>query len=78
MICPFRFRTNLRAKTSLRNANTMSSATDDRSPDTRRRFQTYSKMCSSRRNKTPGNRNRRSTSGSLLSAAIGTKDSESG
>ena len=57
MICPFRLRTNLRAKTSLRSASTMSSATNDRSRDTRRRFQTYSNMSSSRRNKIPGNRN---------------------
>jgi hypothetical protein len=55
----------------------MSSAIDDCSRDTRRRFQTYSKMCSSRRNKIQEIRNRRSTSGSLLSAAIDIKDSES-
>ena len=77
MICPFRFRTNLRAKTSLRNANTMSSAIDDRSRDTRRRFQTYSNMSSSRRNKIPGNRNQSKPSGSLSSAAIYKAGSES-
>ena len=77
MIRPFRLRTNLRAETSLRNANTMSSATDDRSRDTRRWFQTYSRMSSSRRNKIPGNRNQSKPSGSLSSAAIYKAGSES-
>jgi hypothetical protein len=70
-------RTNLRAETSLRNANKMSSARDDDSRDMSRRFQTYSKMYSSRRNKIQENRNRRSTSGSLSSAAIYKAGSES-
>lgn len=77
MICPFRLRTNLRVKTSLRSANTMSSAKDDRSRDIRHRFQTYSNMSSSRRNKIPGNPNLSKPSGSLSSAATYKTGSES-
>jgi hypothetical protein len=55
----------------------MSSAIHDRSRDTRRRFQTYSNMSSSRRNKIPGNRNQSKPSGSLSSAAIYKAGSES-
>jgi hypothetical protein len=68
--------TNLRAKTSRRNANTKSSAIDDYSPDIFPRFQTCSSLCNILRNKIPGNRNRRSTSGSLWSAANCIKGSE--